>query len=334
MAISRRAFGLGLLGVAAAGTGGYLTLKDRPEFRAISATGHICSASSAARSRPSWPTPMSSMRSAAMASSSMRASPARSRWCAKQALLSQNPQFLWPSSSIMVDLARKSGVAIRNDQVVLNSPIVVYTWGPVVEGLKKSGLVTVAAKGGYNQLDLKALLDAILAGKDWSDLGIDELYGRARIVSTDPNRSNSGFMFAGLVLSLMSGDVATQELLAQHGDQAQGDLPQHGPEIVLVGKTVRPVHRRRPWRRADGGRLRKPAGRMGARRSGALAAGAGRHRRQAGNPLSAPDRLLGASADRHRSGGRPAARGADQPEAAGTRLVQAWFSRAARHRRR
>lgn len=75
------------------------------------------------------------------------------------ALLSQKQQFLWPSSSIMVDLGRKSGVAIRNDQVVLNSPIVVYTWGPVVEGLKKSGLVTVATKGGYNQLDLKALLD-------------------------------------------------------------------------------------------------------------------------------------------------------------------------------
>ncbi len=156
----------------------------------------------------------------------------------ESALLSQKPQFLWPSSSIMVDLARKSGVAIRNDQVVLNSPIVVYTWGPVVEGLKKSGLVTVAAKGGYNQLDLKALLDAILAGKTWSDLGIDELYGRSRIVSTDPNRSNSGFMFAGLVLSLMSGDVATQELLAQTWRRGQGDLPQHGAEVVVVGKAV------------------------------------------------------------------------------------------------
>ncbi|MGO7036718.1 hypothetical protein ACCT19_38830, partial [Rhizobium ruizarguesonis] len=83
-------------------------------------------------------------------------------------------------------------------RVVLNTPIVVYSWQPVVDGLMKAGLVTVTNEG-HHQLDLKALLDAILAGSDWSKLGVNSLYGRARIVSTDPNRSNSGFMFAGLV---------------------------------------------------------------------------------------------------------------------------------------
>ena len=236
MAISRRAFGLGLLGAAAAGTGGYLALKDRPEFRGYLGNrahlfGFIGGEKQAFLADPDVVHALGGygLELDARVAGSVE-------MVRESVLLSQKPQFLWPSSSIMVDLARKSGVAIRNDQVVLNSPIVVYTWGPVVEGLKKSGLVTVAAKGGYNQLDLKALLDAILAGKAWSDLGIDELYGRARIISTDPNRSNSGFMFAGLVLSLMSGDVATQELLAQHGDQAKAIFRGMGLKSSSSGK--------------------------------------------------------------------------------------------------
>jgi hypothetical protein len=154
----------------------------------------------------------------------------------EQALLSQKPQFLWPSSSIMVDLARQSGVAIRKDQVVLNSPVVIYTWEPVVvEALSKSNLVSKATQG-YYQLDLKALLEALLAGKNWSDLGIDQLYGRARIISTDPNRSNSGFMFAGLVLSLLAGDVATMDDLDKHGADAQAIFRSMGLKSPSSGK--------------------------------------------------------------------------------------------------
>ena len=50
------------------------------------------------------------------------------------------------------------------------------------------------------------MLKAIIAGETWDACGV-ALFGRARIVSTDPNRSNSGFMFAGLAASLLSGDV-------------------------------------------------------------------------------------------------------------------------------
>lgn len=236
MALSRRAFGLGLLGAAAAGTGGYLTLKDRPEFRGyLGNRAHLFGFIGG--EKQSFLADPDVVHALGGYGLELDARVAGSVEMVREpALLTQKPQFLWPSSSIMVDLARKNGVAIRNDQVVLNSPIVVYTWGPVVEGLKKSGLVTVAAKGGYNQLDLKALLDAILAGKNWSDLGISELYGRARIVSTDPNRSNSGFMFAGLVLSLMSGDVATQELLARHGEEAKSIFRGMGLKSSSSGK--------------------------------------------------------------------------------------------------
>ena len=47
------------------------------------------------------------------------------------------------------------------------------------------------------------------------------LFGRARVVSTDPNKSNSGFMFAGLTASLLSGDVIALESLGRiDGDVA------------------------------------------------------------------------------------------------------------------
>jgi hypothetical protein len=236
MAISRRALGLGLLATAAIGTGGYVALRDRPEIKGLlgertTLFGFVGGEKSAFLADPDV---IDALGDRALQLDARVAGSVE--MVREQALLSQKPQFLWPSSSIMVDLARQSGVAIRKDQVVLNSPIVVYTWEPVVvEALTKSNLVTRAPQG-YHQLDLKALLDAILADKNWSDLGISELYGRARIVSTDPNRSNSGFMFAGLMLSLLAGDVATMEDLDQQRDKAQAIFRSMGLKSSSSGK--------------------------------------------------------------------------------------------------
>ena len=220
MAVSRRAFGLGLLGASVAGTGAYFTLKDRPELQGLfgqrtSLFGFLGGEKSAFVEDPAVDRALANwgleLDARVAGSVEMTREPA---------LLSQNPQFLWPSSGAMVDIARANGVKIRRDHVVLNSPIVVYSWEPVVvAGLAKSGLVTSTMDGHY-ELDLLALLRAILDGADWSSLGVDVLYGKARIVSTDPNRSNSGFMFAGLVLSLLSGDVADMAALNAHGNDA------------------------------------------------------------------------------------------------------------------
>jgi hypothetical protein len=220
MAISRRTFGLGLLGLGVAATGGYLALKNRPEFQGLLGDktklfGFIGGEKQAFLEDPDVISALGHLGLTLDARVAGSVEMVR-----ENALLSQNPNFLWPSSSIMVDIARKNGVHIRNDQVVLNSPVVVYTWQPVADGLIKAGLVKVTADKHY-QLDLKALLQAVLANADWSTLGVDALYGRARIVSTDPNRSNSGFMFAGLVLSLLAGDVAKADDLDRFGAQTQ-----------------------------------------------------------------------------------------------------------------
>jgi hypothetical protein len=105
----------------------------------------------------------------------------------------------------------------------------------VVDGLAKNGLVKVTADK-VHQLDLKALLQAVLDNSDWSKLGVDALYGKVRIVSTDPNRSNSGFMFAGLVLSLLAGDVAKADDLAKFGPQAQTIFRDMGFKSPSSGK--------------------------------------------------------------------------------------------------
>ena len=219
MAVTRRAFGLGLLAVGVAGTGGYLAVRDRPDLQGLFGNktrlfGFLGGEKQAFIADPE------TVNALAGYGLQLDARVAGSVEMVRQPeILSQKPQFLWPSSSVMVDIARRSGVAVRRDQVVLNAPIVVYTWQPVADGLQKSGLVTVTPEG-FRELDLKALLAAILAGTEWSKVGVDMLYGRVRIDSTDPNRSNSGFMFSGLMLSLLSGAVASLDDLARHGDDA------------------------------------------------------------------------------------------------------------------
>lgn len=235
MAISRRAFGLGLLGLSVVGTGGYFAVKDRPELQGVfgkrtSLFGFIGGEKQAFVEDPDvvkalggWGLTLDARVAGSV------------EMVREPALLSQNPQFLWPSSSIMVDIARQSGVKERTDQTVLNTPIVVYSWQPVADGLSKAGLVTKAADGTYH-LDMKALLAAVSRGDQWSSVGVPELFGRIRIVSTDPNRSNSGFMFSGLALNLLAGDVATTDDLAKYGDQLESIFRSMGLKSSSSGK--------------------------------------------------------------------------------------------------
>jgi Bacterial extracellular solute-binding protein len=235
MALTRRAFGLGLLGLGTVGTGGYLAVRDRPELQGLIGNktklfGFLGGEKQAFIEDPE------TIRALASYGLQLDARVAGSVEMVRQPeLLKQKPQFLWPSSSVMVDLARKSGVTVRRDKVVLNAPIVVYTWQPVADGLQKSGLVTVTS-GGFRELDLKSLLEAILAGTEWSKVGVESLYGRVRIDSTDPNRSNSGFMFSGLVLSLLASTVASVNDLAKHGDDALAIFRTMGLKSSSSGK--------------------------------------------------------------------------------------------------
>ena len=218
MAISRRGFGLGLLGLSAVGTGAVVYGRKSPVLRGyfgetLKLFGFIGGEKERFVADPDVMTAL--RRHQGLELDARRAgSVEMSR---ERSLLDQHPQFLWPSSSGFVDLARDSGVAVRRDQVILNSPLVVYSWDTIAKGLVDAGFAQPDGEARF-RLDMAKLLRAVLDNKSWSDVGVPSLFGHARLLSTDPNRSNSGFMFAGLAANLLGGDVATPETLDKVSD--------------------------------------------------------------------------------------------------------------------
>ena len=63
-------------------------------------------------------------------------------------------------------------------------------------------------RDGVYCMDMAGLVAEIEAGAAWADLGLPELYGTVAVNTTDPVRSNSGNMFAGLLANVLCGGVA------------------------------------------------------------------------------------------------------------------------------
>lgn len=134
------------------------------------------------------------------------------------ALTRQGPQWLWPASSVMAQLARRNALPVRRDDVVFNSPLVIYSWSPVAEALEKAGYVE-RRENAFYIVKMTELMEAIVKRLSWKDLGVPDLYGRVIVTTTDPLKSNSGFSFAALLANLFSGDVASPESVARDGDK-------------------------------------------------------------------------------------------------------------------
>lgn len=125
-----------------------------------------------------------------------------------------NQDFIWPSSQVAGELYKENhGKEMRRD-TIFSSPVVLYSWAPVVDKLMAAGVVTLV-DGSYYIADFPKLLTFINSGKKWKDIGLTDLYGRIGIRSTDPNKSNSGMMFAGLLANTLNNDVATDSSLAK-----------------------------------------------------------------------------------------------------------------------
>lgn len=213
MSISRRAaLGLGVLGASAAVTLGVVAFRQNAAFRGL--LGDVTTLKGYAGGEKMAfienPKTVAALERFGLAMNAERAGSVDQVRDAQ--LLGTKPQFLWPSSSPLVELAKKNAKVLR-DQVIFNSPIVVYSWTPFAEGLVRAGLAQKEHDHYY--IDASKLIDAVLARKSWRELGQPGLYGTVRLITTDPNKSNSGFMFAGLAANLLSGaDVATEENLA------------------------------------------------------------------------------------------------------------------------
>ena len=94
--------------------------------------------------------------------------------------------------------------------LTLNTPIVIYSWDEVVDALINEKIVT-EQEGVYYITDMNKLLNYILEGKKWSDIGLTRLYGTINIASTDPVTSSPGATYYGLLLSIMCESQVNSE---------------------------------------------------------------------------------------------------------------------------
>ena len=98
--------------------------------------------------------------------------------------------------------------------IALSTPIVIYSWKDVAEKLEAEGIVTVE-NGVHYIKDMPKLLNYILEGKKWTDIGLD-LYGSINIASTDPVTSSPGATYYGLLLSIMCENQVNEQTIAEN----------------------------------------------------------------------------------------------------------------------
>lgn len=101
--------------------------------------------------------------------------------------------------------------------LTLNTPIVIYSWKDVAAKLIEQQIVTVDEESGvYYITDMNKLMNLILEGKTWADIGLTDLYGNINIASTDPVSSSPGATYYGLLLSILGNGQITDEGLDEN----------------------------------------------------------------------------------------------------------------------
>ncbi|MCA9147960.1 MAG: hypothetical protein KDA92_01610 [Planctomycetales bacterium] len=121
--------------------------------------------------------------------------------------------FLWPADQTNVDMYRKHGGQPAKVESIFHSPLVMYSWRSVVDALIERQIIE-QRDTVYYLTEPKQLFDLIVEGATWKDLGLNQLFGKVNIRSTDPLRSNSGNMYAALLADVLNGEpVATSEQL-------------------------------------------------------------------------------------------------------------------------
>ncbi|WP_187325205.1 substrate-binding domain-containing protein [Olsenella uli] len=135
--------------------------------------------------------------------------------------------YLFPSSQAAVAYGQAQGVRAQSSDIVLNSPIVVYTYKDVADALVGSGIMS--KDGDVYKLDAVAAVNAMVDNKTWADLGYANGYGQFRIDSTDPAQSNSGNEWAALVATALNGgQPATAESVARDADMIRAVFQKSG----------------------------------------------------------------------------------------------------------
>lgn len=126
--------------------------------------------------------------------------------------------YLFPSSQTALEYYEDICGKPAADEIIFNTPIVLYTHKMVADALEDEGIVSV--KDGVYYADMQKMTELILSGSSWQDIGLTQLYGSVSIDTTDPARSNSGNMFAALLANVLNEGKTVQE------DEIDAILPQ------------------------------------------------------------------------------------------------------------
>lgn len=108
---------------------------------------------------------------------------------------------------------------VLKGSLTLNTPIVFYSWDTVVDALIKEKIVT-KEKDVYYITDPIKLIDYILAGKSWKDIGLNDLFGKINISSVDPVSSSPGATYYGLLLTILT-----------NGSESKSDIEKALPKL-------------------------------------------------------------------------------------------------------
>lgn len=126
---------------------------------------------------------------------------------------SAGQNYLFPSNQTALELYKRiHGSPIRSE-ILLNTPIVLYTRSAIAQALVTEGIANV--EDGVYYVDTSKLTAAIESGKTWEEIGLPQLYGSITVGTTDPTKSNSGNMFAGLLANTLCGGVADENNLPE-----------------------------------------------------------------------------------------------------------------------
>lgn len=92
---------------------------------------------------------------------------------------------------------------VLKSQIVLSTPIVIYSWDTICDTLMSKGIVSKVGDTYYIE-DIPQILSYIESNTKWSDIGIKDIYGKINIASTDPVTSSPGTTYYGLLASIMN----------------------------------------------------------------------------------------------------------------------------------
>jgi len=117
--------------------------------------------------------------------------------------------FLWPSGQYPKEVYERDHGAAQKTDVTFSSPLVMYAWTPVTQALTGAGIVEQT--DGVYYADMPKLLAAINDNKSWREIGLTQVGGKVLVYTTDPTKSNSGNLFAGLLANTLNGGAVVED---------------------------------------------------------------------------------------------------------------------------